>query len=103
MSITNESYNKSVLSCEKNLSQVEMTSFHISSGKDVALEEIAYAARHHQPVTVDAGVINRVTKSRDILEKMVSDDRVIYGVNTSMGGSLTILSPLLKPMSYRTT
>lgn len=96
MSIANESYNKSVISCERKLPQVEMTSFHISSGKDVALEEIAYAARHHQPVTVDEGVINRVTKSRDILEKMVSDDRVIYGVNTSMGGFVNYIVPIAK-------
>ncbi|VEA66619.1 Tyrosine ammonia-lyase [Serratia plymuthica] len=96
MNVVNESFNNPVITREENLSQAETTSFHISSGKDVALEEIAHAARHHQPVTLDDDVVNRVTKSRAILERMVSDDRVIYGVNTSMGGFVNYIVPIDK-------
>ncbi|CAI2488452.1 phenylalanine aminomutase (D-beta-phenylalanine forming) [Serratia proteamaculans] len=96
MSIINENGNRSVIYSEENLSQAEMTSFHIVSGKDVSLEEIACAARLHQPVTLDDDVVNRVTKSREILESMVSDDRVIYGVNTSMGGFVNYIVPIDK-------
>ncbi|MBC3946711.1 phenylalanine aminomutase (D-beta-phenylalanine forming) [Erwinia persicina] len=96
MSIVNESGSQPVVSRDETLSQIERTSFHISSGKDISLEEIARAARDHQPVTLHDEVVNRVTRSRSILESMVSDERVIYGVNTSMGGFVNYIVPIAK-------
>lgn len=96
MDIIKKNCNESENACEEIFSQVDRSCFHISSGKDISLEEIAHAAKYHQPVTLDDDIFNRVKKSRDILERMVSDDRVIYGVNTSMGGFVNYIVPLDK-------
>ncbi|EDK27198.1 histidine ammonia-lyase [Vibrionales bacterium SWAT-3] len=96
MNIVNEHCKKPVQDSNENLPHADMTSFHLVSGQEVTLDAIAHAARHHCPVTVDDGIIQRVTASRHILEGMVSDDRVIYGVNTSMGGFVNYIVPIDK-------
>jgi histidine ammonia-lyase len=45
-------------------------------------------------VTLDEAARRRVRHSRRILEKFVGDERIIYGVNTSMGGFVDWLVPV---------
>lgn len=68
--------------------------FTLSVGRTVQLEEFESAARDSVPVAVDDGVRDRVRTSRETLEKFVSDGRVVYGVNTSMGGFVDHLVPV---------
>ncbi|MFI2765511.1 phenylalanine aminomutase (D-beta-phenylalanine forming) [Streptomyces echinatus] len=68
--------------------------FTLSVGRTVQLEEFESAVRGSLPVAVDDGVRDRVRTSRETLEKFVSDGRVIYGVNTSMGGFVDHLVPV---------
>ena len=70
--------------------------FTLSVGQRVRLEELEAAVRDGQHVVVDDGVRKRVHTSRQTLEQFVDDGRVIYGVNTSMGGFVDWLVPVSK-------
>lgn len=71
-----------------------MSSFTLQAGTRVRLDQISNVATNRIPVALDGASRSRVQSSRDILEKFVRDDRVIYGVNTSMGGFVDYLVPV---------
>ncbi|GAA0730986.1 phenylalanine aminomutase (D-beta-phenylalanine forming) [Dactylosporangium roseum] len=60
----------------------------------VQLSDIESAATTLTPVALDEAVRARVRASREILEGFVDQGRVIYGVNTSMGGFVDWLVPV---------
>ncbi|MGC5016683.1 phenylalanine aminomutase (D-beta-phenylalanine forming) [Streptosporangium sp. DT93] len=68
--------------------------FTLSVDQRVRLDELESVVRNASPVALDASVRQRVTTSRRTLEKLVVDERVIYGVNTSMGGFVDWLVPV---------
>ncbi|WP_030590926.1 phenylalanine aminomutase (D-beta-phenylalanine forming) [Streptomyces anulatus] len=68
--------------------------FVIELDMNVTLDQLEDAARQRTPVELSAPVRSRVRASRDVLEKFVQDERVIYGVNTSMGGFVDHLVPV---------
>ncbi|MDN3504491.1 MAG: phenylalanine aminomutase (D-beta-phenylalanine forming) [Rhabdochlamydiaceae bacterium] len=45
-------------------------------------------------ITIADSSIEKISNSRDLLEKFVDEERVIYGVNTSMGGFVNWLVPI---------
>ncbi|MFE6286286.1 phenylalanine aminomutase (D-beta-phenylalanine forming) [Streptomyces sp. NPDC057877] len=69
-------------------------SFVIELGTPVSLDRLEQVARQHTPVELSEPVRARVRASRDVLEKFVREERVIYGVNTSMGGFVDHLVPV---------
>ncbi|UYM23169.1 aromatic amino acid ammonia-lyase [Streptomyces albus] len=77
--------------------------FVIELDMNVTLDQLEDAARQRTPVELSAPVRSRVRASRDVLEKFVQDERVIYGVNTSMGASSTTSSRCPRPGSSRRT
>jgi histidine ammonia-lyase len=60
----------------------------------VPLSDVASTAVSADPVAIDDTVRARVQASRQTLEKFVAEERVIYGVNTSMGGFVNYLVPV---------
>lgn len=68
--------------------------FTISLGRRISLSDIESAVTRREPVCVDDAVRSRVRSSRETLEKFVSDERVIYGVNTGVGGFVNWLVPV---------
>ncbi|WP_055697668.1 phenylalanine aminomutase (D-beta-phenylalanine forming) [Streptomyces silaceus] len=68
--------------------------FVVESGERVRLHQVENVAEQRTPVELAAPVRARVHSSREILEKFVEDERVIYGVNTSMGGFVDHLVPV---------
>ncbi|MFE9388586.1 phenylalanine aminomutase (D-beta-phenylalanine forming) [Streptomyces sp. NPDC006784] len=68
--------------------------FLIELDTDVTLDQLEDVARQRTPVRLSAPVRERVGASRQVLEKFVQDERVIYGVNTSMGGFVDHLVPV---------
>ncbi|HEU0288451.1 MAG TPA: phenylalanine aminomutase (D-beta-phenylalanine forming) [Nocardioidaceae bacterium] len=60
----------------------------------VELDQLESAAFERAPVELEEPVWRRVRRSRDTLEKFVVDERVIYGVNTSLGGFVDWLVPI---------
>ncbi|OBH07731.1 MULTISPECIES: phenylalanine aminomutase (D-beta-phenylalanine forming) [unclassified Mycobacterium] len=68
--------------------------FTLSLDRRVRLTEIESTAVSAVPVAIDDAVCARVETSRQTLEKFVAEGRVIYGVNTSMGGFVNWLVPV---------
>jgi histidine ammonia-lyase len=68
--------------------------FTINVDQPVTLEQLRRVAAGTVTLAVDGSVRDRVDRSRQTLEKLISDGRVIYGVNTSMGGFVSWLVPV---------
>lgn len=68
--------------------------FTLSTGQRVRLSDVESTALSADPVAIDDMVRTRVHASRQTLEKFVTSERVIYGVNTSMGGFVNYLVPV---------
>ncbi|MFJ5777064.1 phenylalanine aminomutase (D-beta-phenylalanine forming) [Streptomyces sp. NPDC093094] len=69
-------------------------SFVLRPGVSVRLDQLFDVATDRTPVALDPAVRDRVRRSRDLLQQFVDDGRVIYGVNTSMGGFVDHLVPV---------
>jgi histidine ammonia-lyase len=54
-------------------------------GETLTIEDAVQVARENAKVIIPAQVKNRVRKCREVLEKLVKENCVIYGVNTGFG------------------
>lgn len=54
-------------------------------GESLTLEEIAEVARNYGSVELKEEAIEKIKISRQIVEKAISDGKVIYGINTGFG------------------
>lgn len=68
--------------------------FVIEPDTHVTLDQLEFVARQRTPVALAPAVHSRVRASRAVLEKFVQEERVIYGVNTSLGGFVDHLVPV---------
>ncbi|HEY4454724.1 MAG TPA: phenylalanine aminomutase (D-beta-phenylalanine forming) [Pseudonocardiaceae bacterium] len=68
--------------------------FTIELNKTIGLAELDRVVRDRIPVELATGVRQRVQASRETLDRLVAAGRVIYGVNTSMGGFVDHLVPI---------
>jgi histidine ammonia-lyase len=57
----------------------------IVDGETLSIEEVVKVARNNTNVAIPEKVREQVKKSREVLEKLVKDNHVIYGVNTGFG------------------
>ena len=66
----------------------------ILDGNSLSTEKIAWAAENFEiKAEITETVSNRIEASHQLLKKLVENNRVIYGVNTSMGGFVNWLIP----------
>lgn len=68
----------------------------LDANRNVSLEELVHFSRSGMKVSFTDEVKNRVIASRKTLNEMVAAGKVIYGVNTSMGGFVDRLVPIDK-------
>ena len=54
-------------------------------GESLTIEDVVSVARGNAMVSIAEAAKKRVTRSREALQKMVKDGKVIYGVNTGFG------------------
>jgi histidine ammonia-lyase len=54
-------------------------------GQKLSLELISRVASGDEPVTLSAQARERVTQSRRVVEKILAEGRIVYGVNTGFG------------------
>lgn len=54
-------------------------------GQKLTLEQVAAVARGEEQVALAASAHERVAESRRIIEKIIAEGRVVYGVNTGFG------------------
>ncbi|WP_346938352.1 histidine ammonia-lyase [uncultured Clostridium sp.] len=57
----------------------------IINGNDLRFEDIVNVARNNYQVEISEEAIKRVEKSRGIVDKIVEEDRVVYGITTGFG------------------
>ena len=57
----------------------------VVDGETLKIEDVAKVARENAKVTISEKAKKRVKKSREILEKLIKENVVIYGVNTGFG------------------
>ena len=57
----------------------------ILNGEDLTLEEVVAVAREKAPVEIAPENIEKVKESRKIVDKIVEEERVVYGVTTGFG------------------
>jgi phenylalanine aminomutase (D-beta-phenylalanine forming) len=70
--------------------------FNLRADAHMTLELLTDLSRPGKQIVVDDATIERVGRARDKLDKFVRDGRIIYGVNTSVGGLVHILVPVEK-------
>ena len=58
-------------------------------GDFLHLEEFVAIARYHAEVAFSQEYIERVSKSRTLVEKWVDEEKVMYGVTTGFGALCT--------------
>lgn len=68
---------------------------------ELTLEELCDIAKNHTKVGIAASTIVEIKSSRSRLDKYVADGRIIYGVNTSLGGFVDRLVPLEKAQALQ--
>lgn len=57
----------------------------ILTGQDLTLEEVALVCRHDAPVALSDTAKRNIEESRKVVEQIVDEDRVVYGVTTGFG------------------
>jgi histidine ammonia-lyase len=63
-------------------------------GETLTIEDIIKVARENAKVVIPEKVKEKVKKSREVLEKLVKEGQIIYGVNTGFGALSTKTIPL---------
>ena len=57
-------------------------------------EDVVAVARHHAPVVIDAGALDRVAGARAVIDSMAADPKPHYGVSTGFGAlATTFIAP----------
>lgn len=55
------------------------------NGEDLTLEEVIKVAREYAKVEIDKNAINKIIASRKVVDDIVEEERIVYGVNTGFG------------------
>ncbi len=54
-------------------------------GMNLSLEDVGRVARHYVPVSIDPEALIRIKKSRAMLEDLINQGAVVYGITTGFG------------------
>ena len=55
------------------------------NGKTLTIEDVAFVARKDRQVEVSLDVLPAMKRSRDLVEKVTAENRVVYGITTGFG------------------
>jgi len=61
----------------------------VLTGANLTISDVEAVARHGAPVELDRDARARVQESRDVIERLVADGQVVYGVTTGFGDLAT--------------
>lgn len=70
--------NKSILPSKR-------TNTVIIDSKSLSLDDVVNVTRHNYKVTLSEEAIKNINKGKDIVEKTLQDNKIVYGVNTGFG------------------
>jgi histidine ammonia-lyase len=54
-------------------------------GENLTINDVVRVARDGEEVAIGKTAVQKITRSRDVVERAVSHDKVVYGVNTGFG------------------
>jgi len=57
----------------------------VLNGSGLTVEKLVAIARHNEKVELDAGALERIKTCREMLEKKIVANEIMYGVNTGIG------------------
>ena len=57
----------------------------VVSGENLSIEEVVQVARHDQKVEIHPQAVRRMEDCREMLEKKIRNNEIMYGVNTGIG------------------
>ena len=57
----------------------------VVSGENLTIEEIVQVARHEQKVEIHPQAVRRMEDCREMLERKIRNNEIMYGVNTGIG------------------
>lgn len=63
----------------------------VLTGNDLDLEQLVAVTRNHVEVEIDEKAIADVNKSREYVEEIVEEERVVYGINTGFGSLSSVM------------
>ncbi|HET9757584.1 MAG TPA: histidine ammonia-lyase [Candidatus Limnocylindrales bacterium] len=66
-----------------------MTDPIVLTGADLSIADVEAAARHWAPVRLDDAARGRMQEARDVIEALVAEGAVVYGVTTGFGDLAT--------------
>lgn len=62
-------------------------------GKSLRPAEVVAVARHGEPVALAEEAVRRLRRSRDLVDRLVREDRVVYGLTTGVGALKNVRIP----------
>lgn len=54
-------------------------------GDSLTIEDVVRVARHGEEVAIAEQAVRKIRRSRDVVERAISENKVIYGINTGFG------------------
>ena len=63
----------------------------VLTGNDLTLDELVEVTRNHVKAEIDEKAIADVNKSREYVEEIVEEERVVYGINTGFGDRKSVV------------
>jgi histidine ammonia-lyase len=65
----------------------------VLTGADLTIEAVEAVARHAVPARLDDAARARMVEAKDVIDRLVADGEVVYGVTTGFGDLATTLIP----------
>ena len=63
------------------------------NGEDLKIEDVVKVARFGEKVKIAESSIPKVLKSRDVIENILKEEKVVYGINTGLGELVRVRIP----------
>ncbi|MFX0108789.1 MAG: aromatic amino acid lyase, partial [Candidatus Hodarchaeota archaeon] len=57
----------------------------IIDGASLSVDDVVRVARFNEPVELAESALDGILRSRDVIERALSEGRIVYGVNTGFG------------------
>ncbi|AGB04236.1 histidine ammonia-lyase [Aciduliprofundum sp. MAR08-339] len=63
------------------------------NGENLTVEDVVRVARFGERVKISESSIRKVKRSRDVVERILKEERVVYGINTGLGELVNVRIP----------
>lgn len=78
---------------DKQIHKLKPSQKMFLDGGNLTTEYIKYAIKSNLKLAISEEVEDKIQASADLLQKFIDENRIIYGVNTSLGGFVNYLIP----------